>query len=494
MSNKLFLIVIISIMGFGLFAQIIPDDNFREEINEALGQPPEYEPTIADLNGLTGTLNASNANIISIEGAQYLTNLIWLDLHINQISDISVLSGLSNLTRLDLWSNQISEINALTGLINLTRLELLGNQISDLTALSELTNLTYLSLHNNQISDIISLSGLTYLTILSLYNNQISDISALSGLTNLTLFRLDNNQVIDISAISSMLSLNILHLESNQITDISAISNLTNLNNLHLEDNQITDIFPLVENTNLGLDDYLYIQYLGIFTNPISQEALEVHIPILESRGFCTLNYPFTANLNVACYPFPTRHAENVAYNSELSWQGAESGAMYELYLGISNDNLIYIGDGLYTSNNTFTFSPELLPDTEYWWRIKSTSENESLWSGMWHFTTGNYTALNNDFVETIDCTDLKSAYPNPFNPTTTISFSIPEESKVELSISNIKGQRIITLLNDQLSVGQHSVIWDGRDYNNKRVSSGVYLYTLITGKKSLHKKMLLLE
>lgn len=486
MSNKLFLIVIISIMGFGLFAQIIPDDNFREEINEALGQPPEYEPTIADLNGLTGTLNASNANIISIEGAQYLTNLTWLYLYLNQISDISALFGASNLTRLELWGNQISDISALSGLTDLTRLLLSGNQISDISALSGLINLTCLDLWGNQISDISSLSGMMNLTSLYLRGNQISDISALSGLTNLTSLRFDYNQVIDISALSGLTNLINLRFNHNQISDISALSGLMNLNILHLESNRITDIFPLVENTGLGLDDFLYIQYLGIYTNPISQEAMEVHIPILESRGFCTLNYPSVANLNVACYPFPTRHAENVAYNSELFWQGAESGTMYELYLGISNDNLIYIGDGLYISNYTFTFSPELLPDTEYWWRIKSTSEDETLWSGIWHFTTGNYTALNNDFIKTTDCTDLKSAYPNPFNPITNISFEIVEDEIGILSIYNIKGEIIKS---KKFNSGLHTYQWNGDKY-----SSGIYFYKLKTQSFSKVNKMLMLK
>ena len=107
MNKKILLMVIISFMGFGLFAQIVPDDNFREAINEALGQPEDYEPTIADLNGLSGILLASYRNIISIEGAQFLTNLTDLNFDSNQISDISALSGLTNLTHLELFENQI---------------------------------------------------------------------------------------------------------------------------------------------------------------------------------------------------------------------------------------------------------------------------------------------------------------------------------------------------------------------------------------------------
>lgn len=89
----------------------------------------------------------------------------------------------------------------------------------------------------------------------------------------------------------------------------------------------------------------------------------------------------------------------------------------------------------------------------------------------------------------------LLNNYPNPFNPTTTISFSIPVESKVNLSIHNIKGQKIKSLLSDQLAAGEHSIIWNGEDASGKKVGSGVYLYKLtLNGKTDAVKKCLLLK
>jgi len=85
--------------------------------------------------------------------------------------------------------------------------------------------------------------------------------------------------------------------------------------------------------------------------------------------------------------------------------------------------------------------------------------------------------------------------YPNPFNPTTTIYFSIQNGSKIELSIYNIKGQKIRSLLNDQISSGNHSIVWNGKDDSDKKVSSGVYLYKLhVNDKAELNKKCLLLK
>ena len=83
---------------------------------------------------------------------------------------------------------------------------------------------------------------------------------------------------------------------------------------------------------------------------------------------------------------------------------------------------------------------------------------------------------------------------PNPFNPTTTISYSIPQDGKVELKVYNIKGQLVKTLVKDHLEAGTHKTVWDGDNDTGKRVSSGVYLYRLESGGKTKVRKMLLLK
>ena len=85
--------------------------------------------------------------------------------------------------------------------------------------------------------------------------------------------------------------------------------------------------------------------------------------------------------------------------------------------------------------------------------------------------------------------------HPNPFNPTTTISFSIPEESKVELSVFNIKGQKVKTLAQDSYQKGKHSVVWNGKSDTGKSVSSGIYFYKLnVNGTSNQVRKCILLK
>ncbi|MBN2830559.1 MAG: T9SS type A sorting domain-containing protein [Candidatus Cloacimonetes bacterium] len=85
--------------------------------------------------------------------------------------------------------------------------------------------------------------------------------------------------------------------------------------------------------------------------------------------------------------------------------------------------------------------------------------------------------------------------YPNPFNPETTIKFSISSNSNVDLSIYNIKGQRVRTLANQQYTVGEHSIVWNGDDDSGKSVGSGVYFYKLgVDGRTNLTKKCILIK
>jgi len=108
---------------------------------------------------------------------------------------------------------------------------------------------------------------------------------------------------------------------------------------------------------------------------------------------------------------------------------------------------------------------------------------------------TGGITRDGIDENEIIYNDFLLSNYPNPFNPTTTISFSIPEEGKIELLVYNIKGQKVKTLLNDDLNEGDHSVAWYGVDESGNSVSSGVYFYNLIVnGKTKAIKKCLMMK
>ena len=88
----------------------------------------------------------------------------------------------------------------------------------------------------------------------------------------------------------------------------------------------------------------------------------------------------------------------------------------------------------------------------------------------------------------------LMGNYPNPFNPETTISYNIKNPGLVTLNIFNIKGQKVKTLVDDRKTAGNHSVVWNGKDDNNKNVASGIYFYKMRSGTYSSTKKMILMK
>ena len=97
-----------------------------------------------------------------------------------------------------------------------------------------------------------------------------------------------------------------------------------------------------------------------------------------------------------------------------------------------------------------------------------------------------------NDDPVAVLVTSLKGCYPNPFNPTTTISFSIKEKAPVELVIYNILGQKVRTLVNQPLEPGEHSIVWNGTDNKGRSVASGIYFYRMKAGNYSETQKMVL--
>lgn len=84
--------------------------------------------------------------------------------------------------------------------------------------------------------------------------------------------------------------------------------------------------------------------------------------------------------------------------------------------------------------------------------------------------------------------------YPNPFNPETTINFTLSSPMSVRLEIFNLKGQLVRTLVDSQMSSGEQHTLWNGLDQQGRAVSSGVYYYRLTTPEKVMTRKMALIK
>jgi len=88
----------------------------------------------------------------------------------------------------------------------------------------------------------------------------------------------------------------------------------------------------------------------------------------------------------------------------------------------------------------------------------------------------------------------LSNNYPNPFNPTTTIDYSIPKSGNVEIAVFNATGQKVRTLVNERQDAAFYKVVWDGKNDTGESVASGLYIYRLVSGNFHKMEKMSLVK
>ena len=142
---------------------------------------------------------------------------------------------------------------------------------------------------------------------------------------------------------------------------------------------------------------------------------------------------------------------------------------------------------------------------------IQSNLNSRTDISGDWTVfaTDGVDTTLSDDIWNiTLDASDVLSVdgevlptvfalhqnYPNPFNPTTQIRYDLPEDANVNITIYDIMGRSIRSLVNSQQTAGYHSIQWNATNNHGEPLSAGMYIYTIQAGEFSQTRKMILLK
>jgi hypothetical protein len=88
----------------------------------------------------------------------------------------------------------------------------------------------------------------------------------------------------------------------------------------------------------------------------------------------------------------------------------------------------------------------------------------------------------------------LHQNFPNPFNPSTTISYQLTKTEKISIKVYDMLGKEVKTLVNGVVNSGTHTAVWNGTNNAGSQVASGIYLYTLQVGKYKLNKRMTLMR
>jgi len=102
--------------------------------------------------------------------------------------------------------------------------------------------------------------------------------------------------------------------------------------------------------------------------------------------------------------------------------------------------------------------------------------------------------AVDQDVTGLPNTFTLSQNFPNPFNPTTVIEFSLPQEARVQLTVYDLLGKKVRTLVDESKAPGAYSVIWDGNDDNGNPQSSGTYFYRLNSADNTINRRMTLIR
>jgi photosystem II stability/assembly factor-like uncharacterized protein len=180
----------------------------------------------------------------------------------------------------------------------------------------------------------------------------------------------------------------------------------------------------------------------------------------------------------------PSNNEVNVSLPVYFEWENIDYST-YELQVSV--DSLfsellldIRLIDNFYFISLTF--------NSDFFWRVKSENLNGySEWSEIYKFTTG---ITDVDEAGNISYKfKLEQNFPNPFNPTTKLKYSIPLSENVQIKIFDILGLEVMTLINEYKKAGTYEI-----EFNANNLSSGIYFYRIISGEYIETKKMLLLR
>ena len=216
--------------------KLIANPIVEKAIRKSL-KKPKGELTKADMEKVT-RLGIENKNLTDVpEGLGNLSQLTYLSLALNQLTNVEGLEKLKKLETLSLVQNKLTDVKGLVKLTQLKELHLSNNQLADVTGVEKLTQLKKLYLGDNQLTDVKGLENLTQLEELALNGNQLVDVKGLEKFTKLKVLDLNGNQLVDVKGLEKFTKLKVLDLGVNKLTDVKGLEKLTQLTDLGLKDN-----------------------------------------------------------------------------------------------------------------------------------------------------------------------------------------------------------------------------------------------------------------
>ncbi len=197
-------------------------------------------------------------------------------------------------------------------------------------------------------------------------------------------------------------------------------------------------------------------------------------------------------------FPVDSGHVYEIWFWAEVAEQKSVSITLQEQ----ANDYTVHFNQAINLDYNTIEYGPfEFdchITDSQSFLKIILGEDqnmigldNIQIYDKGWEPNTTRVKQTSPMFPKSVE---LQQNYPNPFNPGTDIQFSIPRPSETTLTVYDIRGRLVNTVMHEYLSAGSYTHHWDGRDESGRPVSSGIYMYKLQTSESVTTKRMVLLR
>ena len=470
-------------------------------------------------NNTTLTELACNNNQLTNLDVSNNTALTKLNCDTNQLISLDV-SNNTALTRLDCYHNDLTNLDV-TNNVNLTRLNTYGNALDTLDV-SNNVDLTYLTCVGLQSSN-LDVSNNIALSTLNCHTSQLTSLDV-SNNTDLTYLNCRANQL-DSLDVSNNTALTDLRCQQNGLTYLNMRNGVTDaLTYFQAEDNSLTCIETLDPDyatanwtyANGNIDEgvtfavdctpgppTLVINEILAYNNACCTDANGDYDSYLELYNYGDEEVDIggmviTDNLNNYdnYYQIPTANDSTIIQPSGflLLWTDKESeqgvlhleiellsrGGEVGLFMSDSTtvvDTLIFVAQSADTAYGRY-------PDNSTTWQLMDPTPGSTNIGGL---------SINDNIVIPSRYT-LHQNYPNPFNPVTTLRYELPEKATVNITIYDMLGREIKTLINQTQGAGYKSAIWDATNDYGKPVTAGIYIYQIQAVGFIQTKKMVLLK
>ena len=220
--------------------------------------------------------------------------------------------------------------------------------------------------------------------------------------------------------------------------------------------------------------NYIIGDFVGNTTKYIAIDSDEF------GNGTLVADYAISPIMNLSsCF--------NVKLTFDYAYRPLSSDIFKVLYKTSSNG--LWADLASLVSTETFAEKTISLPEDAYSENLQIAFYYDDNNSWAWYAAFDNVKLSGFEEENAISKNPIKvslSNSPNPFNPNTTIFYSISESSDVKLTIYNVLGQKINTLVNEKKSIGEYKMLWNGKDFSGKSVASGIYFYSLQVNGKNL--------